>query len=61
MDLLDTQIYALIGEEGFARLVAAFYRRVPGDEILGPLYRGRDPEPFPFYSSVCVAAICGPG
>jgi hemoglobin len=42
MDLLDTQIYALIGEEGFARLVGAFYRRVPGDEILGPLYRGRD-------------------
>jgi hemoglobin len=42
MDLLDTQIYSLIGEEGFARLIAAFYRRIPEDEILGPMYRGRD-------------------
>ena len=38
MDLLDTRLYELIGEEGFSRLVAAFYRRVPDDEILGPLY-----------------------
>lgn len=42
MDLLDTQLYDLIGEEGFTRLVAAFYRRIPTDEILGPLYRDRD-------------------
>lgn len=38
MDLLDTQVYELIGEEGFTRLVAAFYQKVPGDSILGPLY-----------------------
>jgi hemoglobin len=38
MDLLDTQIYGLIGEEGIARIVAAFYRRVPGDDILGKMY-----------------------
>ena len=38
MDLLDTQVYALIGEEGFTRLVAAFYRRVAGDDILRPMY-----------------------
>jgi hemoglobin len=38
VDLLDTHVYALIGEDGFTRLVAAFYRRVPDDEILGPLY-----------------------
>ncbi|MDB5171764.1 MAG: glbO [Phycisphaerales bacterium] len=38
MDLLDTQIYGLIGEEGISRLVAAFYRRVPGDDILGAMY-----------------------
>ena len=38
MDLLDTQVYGIIGEEGFARLVAAFYRRVPQDDILGALY-----------------------
>ena len=34
----DSEIYATIGEEGFTRLVAAFYRQVPGDEILGPMY-----------------------
>jgi hemoglobin len=38
MDLLDTRHSELIGEEGFRRLVAAFYRRVPGDDILGSLY-----------------------
>jgi hemoglobin len=38
MDLLDTGIYQVIGEEGFTRLVAAFYRRVPTDDLLGPLY-----------------------
>ncbi|MDB5330055.1 MAG: hypothetical protein JWP03_1206 [Phycisphaerales bacterium] len=38
MDLLHTQIYGLIGEEGIARIVAAFYRRVPGDDILGKMY-----------------------
>ena len=35
-------MYGLIGDEGFARLVAAFYRRVPGDDVLGPMYEGRD-------------------
>jgi hemoglobin len=34
----EEEIYARIGEDGFARLVAAFYRRVPGDDILGPMY-----------------------
>ena len=38
MDLLDTRIYSLIGEDGFTRLVAGFYRQVPTDDILGPLY-----------------------
>ena len=33
MDLLDTHVYGLIGDEGFARLVAAFYRRVPADVV----------------------------
>lgn len=32
------QIYQTIGEEGFTRLVAAFYKRVPIDEILGKMY-----------------------
>ncbi len=32
------QIYNAIGEEGFTRLVAAFYKRVPTDAILGKMY-----------------------
>jgi hemoglobin len=34
----DYEIYAAVGEEGFQRLVAAFYRQVPDDDILGPMY-----------------------
>jgi hemoglobin len=34
----EEQVYARIGEEGFARLVAAFYAQVPTDPILGPMY-----------------------
>jgi hemoglobin len=41
-DLLDTQLHGLIGDDGFHRLVAAFYRRVPADDILGPLYPKHD-------------------
>lgn len=35
-------LFATIGEEGFTRLVAAFYRRVPEDDILGPMYPEQD-------------------
>ncbi len=38
----EHEVYPAVGEEGFRRLVAAFYRRVPSDDILGPMYRGRD-------------------
>jgi hemoglobin len=38
----DAGIFAAIGEEGFERLVAAFYRQVPGDDILGPMYPPED-------------------
>ena len=34
----DSQIFDAIGEEGFERLVALFYRQVPTDTILGPMY-----------------------
>ncbi len=34
----DQEIYPLIGEEGFTRLVHAFYKQVPDDQILGPMY-----------------------
>jgi hemoglobin len=40
----ESEIYSAIGEEGFARLVGAFYRQVPHDEILGAMYpRGELP------------------
>jgi len=34
----ESSVFPIVGEEGFARLVAAFYRQVPHDDILGPLY-----------------------
>jgi len=39
--LEDQDIYPAIGEEGFTRLIAAFYKQVPGDDILGPMYPPR--------------------
>ena len=39
---MDEQIYNIIGEEGFERLVREFYRQVPNDEILGPMYPHED-------------------
>ncbi len=38
----EHEIYARIGEDGFARLVRAFYAQVPGDGILGPMYPAGD-------------------
>jgi len=35
-------VFGAIGEDGFTRLIAAFYRQIPGDDILGPMYQGRD-------------------
>ena len=40
--LPESQIYDCIGEDGFRRLVAAFYRQVPDDSILGPMYPADD-------------------
>jgi hemoglobin len=40
----EHEVYAAIGESGFERLVAAFYRRVPHEEVLGPLYPAGDLE-----------------
>lgn len=37
-DLLDTHVYAAIGDDGFTRLIAAFYRRVATDDILAAMY-----------------------
>jgi hemoglobin len=38
----ELEVYQQIGEDGFARLVRAFYAQVPGDEVLAPMYHGRD-------------------
>jgi hemoglobin len=40
--LAEDQIYPTIGDEGFHRLIAAFYRRVRTDDILSPLYPQQD-------------------
>ncbi|HYM74861.1 MAG TPA: globin [Candidatus Dormibacteraeota bacterium] len=42
--MLESEVYSIIGAEGFTRLVAAFYRQVPQDEFLGPMYPARDLE-----------------
>ena len=38
----EHQVYSHIGDEGFARLIAAFYRQVPGDDILSRMYPAKD-------------------
>jgi len=38
----EHEIYAVVGDEGFQRLVAGFYRQVPNDDILGPMYPAHD-------------------
>ena len=38
----ENEIIGAVGVDGFRRLVAAFYRRVPGDDILGPMYPAHD-------------------
>jgi len=38
----DYEVYAAIGESGFERLVSAFYRQVPADGLLGPMYPAHD-------------------
>jgi hemoglobin len=34
----EEEVYRRIGEDGFARLVGAFYAQVPTDDILGRMY-----------------------
>ena len=44
MQIDEGRLYDRIGEDGFARLVRAFYAQVPGDDILGPMYPAGDLE-----------------
>ena len=34
----EADVYGRIGDDGFTRLVSAFYRRVRTDDVLGPIY-----------------------
>ena len=36
--MTDEHGYQAIGEEGFTRLIRAFYAQVPSDPVLGPMY-----------------------
>ncbi len=38
----EIEVYSIIGTEGFTRLVAAFYRQIPQDDLLGPMYPAGD-------------------
>jgi hemoglobin len=38
----EGDIYAIVGEDGFERLVRAFYAKVPADPILGAMYPPHD-------------------
>lgn len=38
----ESEVYNIIGEDGFRQLVSAFYRQVPDDAILGPMYPADD-------------------
>lgn len=38
----EQHIFAAVGQAGFERLVDAFYRQVPTDDILGPMYPADD-------------------
>ncbi len=38
----DQFVFTEIGEDGFARLVRAFYAQVPADDVLGPMYPAHD-------------------
>ena len=40
--MTEADVYQAIGDDGFARLVRAFYAQVPGDEVLGPMYPAHD-------------------
>jgi hemoglobin len=38
----ELEVFSMIGADGFTRLVAAFYRQVPQDDLLGPMYPASD-------------------
>jgi hemoglobin len=44
MAVQEQDVYSAIGQAGFERLIDAFYRQIPSDDILGPMYPAQDLE-----------------
>jgi hemoglobin len=42
MEVEEQHVYSAIGQAGFERLTGAFYRQVPADDVLGPMYPAND-------------------
>lgn len=40
----EAVIYTILGESGFTKMVAAFYRRIKTDDLIGPMYPEDDLE-----------------
>ncbi|MFN5537625.1 MAG: globin [Planctomyces sp.] len=40
--LSENNLVTVLGVGGIERLVAAFYRQIPGDDLLGPMYPAED-------------------
>lgn len=40
--LTENEIFSVIGESGIRRMVAGFYRQIPLDDVLGPMYPPHD-------------------
>ena len=38
----EAVIYTILGEEGFTKMVAAFYKRIKTDDLIGPMYPEED-------------------
>ena len=38
----EAVIYTILGEEGFTKMVAAFYKRVKTDDLIAPMYPEQD-------------------
>ncbi len=38
----EAVIYTILGEEGISKMVAAFYRQVKTDDLIGPMYPEQD-------------------
>lgn len=44
LSAMEAVVMDALGEDGFTRLVAAFYRRVRADDLIGPMYPPDDWE-----------------